>query len=236
MITDKLIIVKCLVTGAGNANKRSVYEPTNAERSQQLVCTKTKAVLIVILLVLIALVLALIAAFARPGGSSVCVPDTTPSTDLSHTTTEPTTTDGKAFPWKSIRLPRNVLPLTYRLTLHPDLEKFKFQGDIAIKIEAHEATNFIVFHSKNLTISTIDLFTTDTRDSDVRQIRIKKNLATIPHEQVYLELEEKLVAGQFYKLKMKFQGELTDGLTGFYRSSYELPDGSKRYIYHIYHS
>ena len=208
-----------MIAGATNANKRAVYEPSNAERCRQLVCSKSKAVLVAVLLVLFAVVIALIAAFARPGREGTCVAPTTASPNLSPTTTEPVSTDGRAFPWKSIRLPADVVPHTYTLTMHPDLKTFQYKGEVAIKIEAKKATNYLVFHSKNLTITNYALFTTNSQDSELKKIRITKNLETKPHEQIYLELDEKLAVGQLYRLTMKFNGVLSEGLTGFYRSS-----------------
>ena len=219
--------MKHVVSGSSNTNKKAVYEPTNAERCRQLVCSRTRAVLVVVMLVLFAIVIALISAFARPGGTGSCPGPTTVSPQVSPPTTEPVSTDGKAFPWKSIRLPDSVKPLTYTLSLHPDLDTSRFEGEVSIKIKAEKATDFIVFHSKNLTISSYEFFTTNHQDNDLKKISINKKLETKQHEQIYIEFDKELEIGQLYKLRLTFSGVLSDGLTGFYKSSYQTSNGKR---------
>jgi hypothetical protein len=217
-----------LLSGACSGGKRSVYEPNHLQRCQQLVCTKSRAVLIVLGLVLLSLIFALIAAFARPS----CVDLTTPSPIQQLTTTAPLSTSGEPFPWRSIALPDTVAPESYDLQLNVDLdqESFDYTGKIAMRIFVKKDTDFIVFHSKNLTIEEGYTLVEIDDDTELKEIPIEKMLETTSNEQIYMKLGQTLKALKRYQLKLEFQGELSNGLVGFYRSSYTLPDGSKRWV------
>ena len=52
------------------------------------------------------------------------------------------------------RLPRNVLPRHYDITLEPDLEVASFKGSVAIDIEVVEATSVITLNAIELEIHT----------------------------------------------------------------------------------
>ncbi|ELU18860.1 hypothetical protein CAPTEDRAFT_133041, partial [Capitella teleta] len=210
--------------------KRSVYEPNNLQRCRQVVCTKTRAFIIILIIVLISLTFALIAAFARPGGLPSCSELTTPSQNPDSVTTPPIATNGNAFPWTDIRLPSDVTPESYDLLLNVDLQKFTYTGEISIHIQAKKKTDFIVFHSKNISITSYSLFETDHENSELRQIKINEFLETTTNQQIYLKLNENLAPLNFYKIKLLFESHLNQGLTGFYRSSYILPDGTDRWL------
>ena len=49
-------------------------------------------------------------------------------------------------------LPRNVKPVSYRLTLEPDLETFVFKGEETIELEVAEATSSVTLNAIELDI------------------------------------------------------------------------------------
>lgn len=65
----------------------------------------------------------------------------------------PVSTNGELFPWAQYRLPRSIRPLTYNLTLNPDLVTMTFTGHTAINMLVLHETKVIVLHSSNLNIS-----------------------------------------------------------------------------------
>lgn len=57
------------------------------------------------------------------------------------------------FPWETqVRLPRNILPLHYDLSLFPDLKDGVFSGKVQIEVESREPTDYFLAHVKYLDI------------------------------------------------------------------------------------
>jgi len=169
---------------------------------------------------------ALIAALARPpyqcqklDAVAVANSDTTPLTS----------SNGQTFPWNSIRLPTDVIPLAYDLFIHPNLSTFTFTGSTSILILVKRTTNSFLFNANNLTLTSNELYQwnpeTETR---VTKMAISKLLENKKHEQIYIETWEELTAGQQYLLMVEYTGYCGDGLAGFYRSAYETPSREKR--------
>lgn len=65
----------------------------------------------------------------------------------------PLSTNGELFPWTQLRLPQSVHPLSYELTLTPDLDNMTFAGIAVINMSVLHNTNRIVLHGLNLNIS-----------------------------------------------------------------------------------
>lgn len=65
----------------------------------------------------------------------------------------PVSTNGELFPWAQYQLPRSIRPLTYDLTLNPDLVTMTFTGHTAINMLVLHETKVIVLHSSELNIS-----------------------------------------------------------------------------------
>jgi Peptidase M1 N-terminal domain len=226
-----LLFVIFLSAGGHSSNKKVVYDPNSLQRCQQLVLSRGRAIFIVSVLVGIFFVIALIAAFARPGLSTCDNQTTLPTTDADHTAGQPTAataTNGKPFPWNNIRLPETVVPLTYELFIWPNLTLFRFDGNVTVLLDVKTATDFLIFHSKELTIRSCTVNSVSAENSPGRTIRVLQTLEYIRNEQIYLQLDSKLLPGEKYQLLIDFNGTLTDSLAGFYRSSYETMSGEKR--------
>ena len=227
-----LVLIYCsfLLSGPDSSSKRAQYEPTGSQHCKQLICSPRKAVFAVVFFVLIAVVIALIAALARQ--ASPCEsPTPAPSVEKAQPT-KAIATSGDPFPWTKIRLPTYITPLSYKLFLHPNLTTFRFTGNVKISFTVSKPTNFIIFHSKNLTIHTSDIYHTKNDDGvtlvDTKEINIVNQLEYVNHEQIYIEVDRDLQVDRTYLLRLNFEGILSDGLMGFYRSSYETKAGEKR--------
>ena len=125
-------------------------------------------------------------------------------------------------PWeKDVRLPSHLLPLHYDLYLHPDLDTGLFMGRVAIAIEATSPTSYFLVHTKYLDISDTRLANEDGDEiSYMRAFEYERN------EFWVVQLEEEVAAGN-YSLSMEFNGNLTKGITGFYKSVYTNKLGEK---------
>lgn len=210
-------------------DKRVAYEPTGVRRYKQIVCTKTRAALAVACTAAFVLLIAFIAAFAQPGkdcSDALRQPSPSNASPL-----ETTTSVDADFPWKSIRLPRTVLPESYDIFMHPNLTTFKFSGSVDIVVRVTEETNFIVLHTKQLNISKPTVQIADTHSF----VSVVESKQSVKQEQYYLRMEQPLAVGN-YLLRFLFDGVLSDLLTGFYRSSYKTSQGETRYVTNSYFS
>jgi puromycin-sensitive aminopeptidase len=110
------------------------------------------------------------------------------------------------------RLPANVTPERYDLSLAPDLKAFTFAGHEIVAITVHEATTELVLNALELEI-----------ESAIAERAGKSLTAQIDpepaRERVCLRFSETLDSGA-WTLRIKFRGILNDKLHGFYRSQY----------------
>ena len=112
------------------------------------------------------------------------------------------------------RLPRNVRPIRYDLTLEPDLASASFIGSVAITIEVSEAIDAVVLNAAELDISRANVVigTGDTVESTNITINETTERATIAFGST-------LPVGTAV-MHCEFTGILNDKLRGFYRSTY----------------
>ncbi len=207
--------------GQGGTGKRAVYEPDGAQRCKQVVCSRTWAVIIVVIFCCIIVAIAVIAAFARPG-QKICQETATQSPLPSVVTEDP---QAAVFPWKDIRLPKSVIPINYDIFMHPNLTTFHFSGTVNIELKILQSTSFVVLHLKNINISSPEM---KFSQSSKKKVPIVRMLQYQKHEQLYIEFDRGLQPNKRYILTIKFKGILNDLMTGFYRSSYTTETGEKR--------
>jgi puromycin-sensitive aminopeptidase len=118
-------------------------------------------------------------------------------------------------------LPVEVRPITYRLSLSPNLTAFTFAGEETIDIEVSHPTSQIVLNAAELEIQEAHL----TREGQLIQAQ---TIAIDAEEETATLTFATLLPTGTTQLYMRFAGILNDKLRGFYRSEYSLPDGSKR--------
>ena len=130
-------------------------------------------------------------------------------------------TNGEPFPWDDIRLPEFIKPVRYDIELTPNLTSLWVKGIEKFFFTVSEETNFIVFHSKNIDIS--------SRTINER-LKVERMLEYPQREQVYLETDEYMVPGVTYALRLKFSYMLSSYLEGFYYSEYVDKAGNHKKI------
>jgi len=108
------------------------------------------------------------------------------------------------------RLPRTVVPVSYKMVFTPDLSLSTFEGDEVIRLQVKTAVSRIVLNSAELAIH--DVWFTQGR----RQL--KGSVTTDDANQTAtLSFPRKLSTGEG-DLRIVFSGNLNDNLRGFYRS------------------
>ena len=121
---------------------------------------------------------------------------------------------------KSIRLPDYISPISYDLTIHPDLESFTFSGNEIIKINVKKEINKIILHSKDIEIKTAKI----SNNKKIEQFAQKISY-NIENETVTLFFKNK-INGNF-DLHLSFVGIINENLRGLYRSKYILNGETK---------
>ncbi|XP_055526034.1 glutamyl aminopeptidase isoform X4 [Wyeomyia smithii] len=145
---------------------------------------------------------------------------TTPSMET--TTTTALTTESTTFvpPIIDYRLPEHNIPLHYDLWLYPKLEDGTFEGKVIIDVETKIATQEIVLHSNQLTISKVSwecfnrtiYYYTHTQDSTTDFLRLKAS-------------NDIFEAGFITRVTIEFRGQMDGKIVGLYSSSYTQANG-----------
>jgi len=209
-----------------------MYTPNSLQRCQQLVCTRKQAIIFISAVVCVIVAIAAIAAFAH-SSSPQCVHilATTARNESGDkkSTVEPfLSTNGKPFPWTSIRLPNTVHPLSYQLFIHPNLSIFNFVGNVTVSFSVNASTDFLLLHVKSMKVSLCELFEMSTDGQTGSRVEVIEALECVKLELFHLQLASNIQPQKVYQLRVAYSGMLTDSLTGFYRSSYETRSGEKR--------
>lgn len=186
----------------------------------------------------IMIAVAVIAAFARPASESSPVHCNNPgqdgfsSTDLSvQAESEPQTyisTNGESFPWRDLRLPKMLIPESYSIFLHANITESYFTGNVHMNLRVVQDTDFIVFHTRELNLSNINVYTAQGRNSSLLNFNTKvgviKELEYSRNEQYYLHLGTVLRSSTFVQVQVDFRGSLAglSNIRGFYKSSYTI--------------
>ena len=121
----------------------------------------------------------------------------------------------------STRLPENVRPVHYSLTLEPDLTSFTFAGREEIEVTVESPTSEVTLNASELSVSRASI-ETENGESEASAIEHDEE-----QERLTLRFASPLPAGRAV-LRLDFTGELNDQLRGFYRSTYMDNDGVER--------
>uniref|UniRef100_A0A669DNQ8 Aminopeptidase n=1 Tax=Oreochromis niloticus TaxID=8128 RepID=A0A669DNQ8_ORENI len=135
-------------------------------------------------------------------------------------------------PWDSYRLPMDVIPEYYNITLWPRLSPdpnnglYIFTGQSTVQFECVKETNLILIHSSQLSYTGQN---NKHMANGAAALIIKSTWLQPETQYLVINLKSKLRQGQKYQLYTEFTGELADDLSGFYRSEYE-EDGLQKIV------
>lgn len=145
------------------------------------------------------------------------------------TTDKPLTTSNVD---KDVRLPRSIVPITYNISIIPFLTEgnFTFHGLVKILVNITVDCNNITMHAVDLDIMN------GTTVKDLKgNVLTLKNTYTVEDKQFFIIMtDDPLKRDMQLEIEMKFIGQISDNLQGFYRSSYENANGEKRYFVLFY--
>ncbi|KAJ3554813.1 hypothetical protein NM688_g2912 [Phlebia brevispora] len=138
--------------------------------------------------------------------------------------------DGELEPVKSqseYRLPTDVKPTLYEVTVRTDLEKLKFDGFVVVHLDVVKDTSTIVFNSSKLSLGSARLTSSSLKQEIVQTT--KDFAIDEKSERCTISLPTTLSAGSQAQLKIDFDGELTGSMMGYYRSAWEHEGKTKYY-------
>ncbi|CAG0889728.1 unnamed protein product [Darwinula stevensoni] len=129
------------------------------------------------------------------------------------------------FPWQSQRLPLSIKPLKYHLLLQPNLELKHLKGQVEVTVMAMEKTDLVVFHAKNLNLTSIAVLDAN-QEMETKELKIWE-----PWDQIALRLRTALEAGRNYSVKVVFERDIPEyPLEGIYMSYYTDPQGRRMQV------
>lgn len=116
------------------------------------------------------------------------------------------------------RLPTNVVPIHYDITIRPDLVKCTFSGEEAVDIQVKQETDRLVLNALQLdvTIANFTFSTGEILSSEAIETNDGEELLT-----VVFPSSLKPGKGRLY---LVFNGKLDDKMKGLYRSKYQSGD------------
>jgi puromycin-sensitive aminopeptidase len=123
---------------------------------------------------------------------------------------------------QSRRLPLTTRPRRYELLIAPDLEASTFGGEVVIALELTEPADTIVLNSKGLQVALVELSQGGVALAAALTVDAER-------EQIVITAEQPLAAGDAV-LELQFDGEISHGLLGFYRSTFVDEAGADRVL------
>lgn len=217
----RLLGMSFMNRSAAHRSSSSPYARQAPPRSCSRPSTRTTVVCVLFLLIVAAMIMVM---YFLPGCNftKTGCPRTNKTTPPEQV--YPVSTSGEPFPWAQLRLPRSIHPLSYDLTLDPDLDNMTFTGRAVISMSVLHDTKLIVLHSARLNI-TRATFKLD--DGEARAVTV---LEYKPRQQIAVKFSEELKTGQSYVLTLDYSANLSHTYDGFYNSSYTDAGGVKRVL------
>lgn len=191
--------------------------------------TRTQIILLVVAILLLVIVVGLLAGVL----SRRRCPDNEEDADAWRMTTPKPTVNPK-LAWSKIRLPKNLIPSRYNITLRVDLDEFVFSGSVDIDVICDKDTEYVILHANELDINESDVFVREYRS---RSYSLGTSLEITYHVDVpinqfhVLQMGDRLRKGKQYRIRFgSFKGKILDDLRGLYKSTYKDANGRVRSV------
>jgi len=125
-------------------------------------------------------------------------------------------------PQAANRLPTTVRPRRYELLIAPDLEASTYAGEVVIALELAEPTATIVLHAVELDVALVALSQGGEPVPAALSVEAEA-------ERLVITAAQPLAAGDA-RVELRFDGNISSGLLGFYRSTYVDDDGKEQVL------
>lgn len=126
-------------------------------------------------------------------------------------------------PWENVRLPQNILPEMYNITLQVDLETSSVTGEVNVLCNVATPTQYVLIHAKDMNVSVAHVRQGDN-SLDLESARMCDE-----NDFYVIKLQDLLSTGDA-SIHLTFNYTLRKDLAGFYSSSYTTLEGTKRYL------
>lgn len=123
------------------------------------------------------------------------------------------------FPWKNSRLPTDIIPEYYHISIKPDLDKQTFSGQVKIRLSVKKNTGYIILNSKRLQIAEAVLLEVNTTKATEKIF--PRILQAPKNEQLGLLFQNFLYTGRKYVLTISYSAQLASSFSGFYKAFYQ---------------
>lgn len=120
----------------------------------------------------------------------------------------------------------DTVPESYALNIVPDLESENgsFTGQVDILISVKTNTSMITVHSKDLVLTEIRV-----KDENMnKEVKVNSWSYVVDWDQVRILMDEYVLAGCEYTIRIWFRGHLRHDGTGFFKSDYTYDSGKEK--------
>lgn len=127
----------------------------------------------------------------------------------------------------TLRLPDSLIPESYKVFIQPYLyaaitnnytnQSFAFTGHSTVSVKCMRDSKSIFLHAQNLNVTTLEVRKPDSNE------KLSVSGYKIHHDEsnfLEIQLKDKMFENGTYDIFTQFEGELFDGLDGFYVSRY----------------
>lgn len=123
------------------------------------------------------------------------------------------------------RLPGNIIPRKYYVSVTPHLEigNFIFDGNVRIEADVVQETQRIILHSAEIKQRTVKVMANETEVKIAQQANAKQ------YDFFIIDVSKALSVGTKLTIEISYEGHLNASeLRGFYKSSYMDEEGERR--------
>lgn len=120
-------------------------------------------------------------------------------------------------PWMDPFLPSSLEPVHYDLYQNPDFyfDGSTFSGRVSIVMNVLNSTDLILVHIKALNITATRVY-----DRNGNRLTLEDTFAYEPNQYWVVQTLNPLPEGSTATLELDFTGSLTNGIVGYYKSTY----------------
>lgn len=121
------------------------------------------------------------------------------------------------------RLPTNVKPFHYDLTIEPDLDAGTYEGRVWIHLIAIEHTTSILLYLRETRVTSSKVVLPSKVIEGHKALLLSHDAGARTFRVDLLNPEDAILAGRSFVLRLDFEGSLDTGNSGLFRSSFKDP-------------